>query len=117
MQILTLAEELKSEGWTIDGDTLTKEDGTKTTVKEHIVEMAGADIMLQETLLNRIGALDHIAQCLPYDFVWNREERNALEVDEEYADDNIIDIKENNEEEEDGAEKKNTEDGDIKIIN
>jgi hypothetical protein len=85
LKIMDLVNELKAEGWNLkeEGLLLEKTDGLTSTTKDIVIQKAAEDILLQDILLNRVGSLDHIAQCLQYKFVWNPPETDEEENEEE----------------------------------
>ena len=51
---------------------MTNRVGEQMSTKAAILGLAKADDELQAILLRKIGALDHIATCVHFDFVWNK---------------------------------------------
>eukprot|EP00977_Amphora_coffeiformis_P005059 scaffold1068_cov167-Amphora_coffeaeformis.AAC.17 len=70
-----VAGRTRSAGWTpVKEDaslTLENSSGERVATKKVILDLANTDEVLQKVLVNRIGALDHIAMGLHFDFVWN----------------------------------------------
>ena len=67
-----------------DGKTLQKAStGETISTKEYILKKASEEEELLSLLVDNIGALDHIIQCITWDYVWNNVENNKEEDDDE----------------------------------
>ena len=63
-----------------DGKTLQKAStGETISTKEYILKKASEEEELLSLLVDNVGALDHVIQCLHIDYVWNNVE---IEEDE-----------------------------------
>jgi len=74
-KIRELVTDLKTEGWSRPSNetgNLEKAEGGESgkSCKGWVLERAQTDQELQSLLLSQPGALDHIVQCLGYEFVW-----------------------------------------------
>ena len=98
LTIYEILETIKESGWKRssseddDGTSLIMmmikkdENGSETTkksTKEIVLDIASKDKLLQSKLLNKIGALDHIVECLHYDFVWNSSKDSTSDDDDD----------------------------------
>jgi len=74
----SVVTKLKEAGWKRHGDGihLQKDDGVMATTKDIILLMVKEDPALQEVLVGKIGALDHIAMCVHFDFVWEQKHQD-----------------------------------------
>ena len=88
--VAEVVQELKSvNGWTmhetrglVDGDNHTAEVSDEK-IREAVLEMARHNEKLQETLIGKIGALQHLIQCVRFPFVWTTSSHVAAEDDGE----------------------------------
>lgn len=91
----TLIESMHKQGWTpkafidfnVDGaiDNLTMiriASGAEETIctKKLVLRFANVDDDLREMLVRRVGALDHIVECLHYSFSWNTHPKIGLKT-------------------------------------
>lgn len=73
--IRSLIETLKKDGYSMSTEPLSlAKDGDAMSSRKWLLERAAIDTELQTTLLVNVGALDHIASCLDFPFLWNEEE-------------------------------------------
>jgi hypothetical protein len=72
--IIDLTDTLKEEGWKLSSAGNMVKGNVTTPTKSLILEKAQNDPTLRDVLISQIGALDHIAQCLHFEFVWNRSD-------------------------------------------
>eukprot|EP00977_Amphora_coffeiformis_P004680 scaffold1001_cov169-Amphora_coffeaeformis.AAC.27 len=70
--IESVVTQLKEAGWKRQGDGihLQKDSGEKATTRDLILQKAKVSLELQQLLVARVGALDHMAMCVHFDFVW-----------------------------------------------
>jgi hypothetical protein len=79
--IRDLIVELREAGWSRpDAGLLKKENGEELSAREYILQSTKENQLLKDLLVSRIGAIDHILQCLEYEFLWE-------EASVDYADD------------------------------
>jgi hypothetical protein len=79
--IRDLIVELRKAGWSRpDAGLLKKENGEELAARDYILQSSKEDELLKDILVSRVGAMDHILQCLEYEFLWE-------EVSVDYAND------------------------------
>jgi len=73
--IRELVKTLKSEGYTRSTDQLElkSKDGGQISTKEWVLNQANGNGFFQGMLLSKVGGLDHIVQCLHFDFLWEQQ--------------------------------------------
>ena len=69
-----VAETLKKEGWQRAAPGSLTKDGTTTPTANVILGLVEKIEDLDDFLIGRIGALDHLATCVHFDFVWDSAE-------------------------------------------
>lgn len=80
-----LIADMKFNGYErLEENTLQKASTGETILtKEYILKKASDDEELLSLLVDNIGALDHIIQCLHIDYIWNNVEIEEDEKDDE----------------------------------
>lgn len=70
--IRDLIRELREAGWNRPdaAGLLKKESGEELAAREYVLQSAKENAGLRDMLVSQIGAMDHILQCLQYDFLW-----------------------------------------------
>ena len=87
--IKEFVDTLKEQGYTRSTEQLQlkSKDGESISTKEWVLNHANENKHLQTLLLSNVGGLDHVVQCLHYDFLWAEQqpeggpEQDELESD------------------------------------
>jgi hypothetical protein len=75
-KIKEFVETLKESGYTRSTDQfqMKSKDGVVISTKEWVLNQAKEDKSIQNALLSNVGGLDHVVQCLHYDFLWDEQQ-------------------------------------------
>jgi hypothetical protein len=75
--IRDLIGDLRKAGWSRpDAGLLKKESGEELAARDYILQSTKENQLLKDLLVSRIGAIDHILQCLEYEFLWEEASVN-----------------------------------------
>jgi hypothetical protein len=56
---------------------LKSKSGEVMSTKDYILKQSLTDVNLQEALVSKIGCLDHIVQCIHFQFLWNEADNKS----------------------------------------